>query len=456
MLTTGILFFLFFIYAGITSILEKENRAAEKFITLGIFLAAPFIILPFIHFNGKEIAEWILISITLLTALLLFLPFRLYSENPAQISDFRIDERDTMFSRNKLIEGSDQYSNYYKRNPDKLEKDNGFRMEPGLLSPDSINFNPWIFSSAKASFFVVESLKPIVDGKVAAHTVHSEPEEITNYLKHWAKKLGALDIGVTETRNYHYYSYGGRDDRYDLKISQEHRYAIAFTVEMVEETTKCGPYAPIVMESAQQYLDSGVIATQLAAFIRNLGYKARAHIDGNYLVVCPLVASDAGLGEIGRMGLLMTPRQGPRVRINVVTTDLPLIPDKPSVDSSVIDFCRRCKKCADTCPSNAIPADERKNINGSVRWQIDQEACFTYWCQSGTDCGRCMSTCPYGHRTNTLHNFIRFGIKNNVLFSKLALFLDNYFYGKHPKPRPFPRWMSMSRSLNSRSTSVDQ
>ena len=50
---------------------------------------------------------------------------------------------------------------------------------------------------------------------------------------------------------------------------------------------------------------------QLAAAIRDLGYPARAHIDGNYRVIAPLVARDAGLGEIGRMGLLMTPRWVP-------------------------------------------------------------------------------------------------------------------------------------------------
>lgn len=66
---------------------------------------------------------------------------------------------------------------------------------------------------------------------------------------------------------------------------------------------------------------------QLAEFMRSIGYPARAHIDGSYRVVCPLVARDAGLGEIGRMGLLMTPELGPRVRIAVVTTDLPLVPD---------------------------------------------------------------------------------------------------------------------------------
>lgn len=103
----------------------------------------------------------------------------------------------------------------------------------------------------------------------------------------------------------------------------------------------------------------------MATFIRNLGYEARAHIDGNYEVVCPLVARDAGLGELGRMGLLMTPRLGPRVRISVVTTNLPLVTDEPLNDYSVTDFCTICKKCADACPSQAISFAPQEEIDHS-------------------------------------------------------------------------------------------
>ena len=83
---------------------------------------------------------------------------------------------------------------------------------------------------------------------------------------------------------------------------------------MDKEMVDTAPLGPTAMESAQQYVDSGIVALQLAQFIRRLGYSARAHIDGNYRVVCPLVARDAGLGELGRMGLLMTPDLGPRVQ----------------------------------------------------------------------------------------------------------------------------------------------
>ena len=41
------------------------------------------------------------------------------------------------------------------------------------------------------------------------------------------------------------------------------------------------------------------------------------------------MAVDAGLGELGRNGLLLTEKYGPRVRLCKVFTDLPLEPDEP-------------------------------------------------------------------------------------------------------------------------------
>jgi reductive dehalogenase len=204
------------------------------------------------------------------------------------------------------------------------------------------------------------------------------------------------------------------------------------------------PKGSAIMESGQQYLESGRIAVQMAHFIRRLGYEARAHIDGNYEVVCPLVAHDAGLGELGRMGLLMTPKLGPRVRIAVVTTNLPLEIDEAKNEYSVIDFCTKCKKCADACPSQAISFDDQKDIDGVVRWQINQEACFTYWATIGTDCGRCISVCPYSHPDNFLHTMVRAGLKNSSVFRSVALELDDLLYKRKPESKPLPEWMNVN------------
>ncbi len=164
--------------------------------------------------------------------------------------------------------------------------------------------------------------------------------------------------------------------------------------------------------------------------------------------MCPLVARDAGLGEIGRMGLLMTPKLGPRVRIAVVTTNIPLTTDNPLHDYTVIDFCIKCKKCADVCPSKAISFDNMKDVDGIKRWQINQEACFTLWCTLGTDCGRCVSVCPFSHPDNLLHNIVRKGIKNSSLFRTVALKLDDAIYDRKPAAAKVPEWMDVKWEKN--------
>ncbi len=257
-----------------------------------------------------------------------------------------------------------------------------------------------------------------------------------------------LGCGITELKDYHLYTTGGRAERYGGEIENSHKYAIAFTVEMDKTMIHSAPTGSIVMESAQQYLDSGTVAIQVAQFIRNLGYPARAHIDGNYQVICPLVARDAGLGEIGRMGLLMTPKLGPRVRISVVTTDIPLLIDDRELDYSVTDFCKMCKKCAVACPSRAISFEDKKEIDGVKRWQINSEACFNLWCTLGTDCGKCVAVCPYSHPDNLLHNFIRFGIKNSKVFRKFAVVMDDAIYGKKPATANLPEWLQIYENDN--------
>nr|MDA3907265.1 4Fe-4S dicluster domain-containing protein [Bacteroidales bacterium] len=355
----------------------------------------------------------------------------------------RIDERDVMFSRLELKAGSDRFEQYYKRRPENRLLDDEFRKRPGLLSNQASLSHPYGFSSADASFDTIGALKFEVDGSIAESKILSNANDISNYIKNWSKKLGAVDCGITQLQDYHMYSVGGRGERYDKVYEKKHDYAIAFTVEMDHSMMQSAPKASVIMESAQQYLESGRIAVQVAHFIRKLGYEARAHIDGNYEVVCPLVARDAVLGEIGRMGLLMTPKLGPRVRISVVTTNLPLICDEPLNEYSVIDFCTKCKKCAEACPSQAISFIDQKNIDGVVRWQINQEACFTYWTSIGTDCGRCISVCPYSHPDNLMHNLVRAGLKNSSVFRTIALELDDMLYKRKPESKPLPEWMNV-------------
>jgi ferredoxin len=435
--------FVALIYAAVVSHLEREPRAARRSLLLALLLPAPFLVLGLVSFPQQPLVLGGMLALVGLAALLVLLPLGRGGALGDDTPQGQIDERDIMFSRYYLEEGSERFDSYYATRPDKKQADDHFRPLPGILGNGSGAYDPITFTAAEASFITIAQTRPFVDGEVAEQKVVADPQEITEFVKRWGKKLGALSIGVTELRDYHKYSVVGRGDDYGEPVELSHDYAVAFTVEMDKEMVDSAPLGPTAMESAHQYVDSGIIALQLAHFIRGLGYPARAHIDGNYRVVCPLVARDAGLGELGRMGLLMTPELGPRVRLGVVTTDLPLVADTALREPSVIDFCTHCKKCAEACPSSAISFADKEEVDGVLRWQIDSEACFIFWCKIGTDCARCMSVCPYSHPDNLLHNLVRHGVRNSALFRRAAIWFDDFFYGKRPPTVAPPEWMQV-------------
>ena len=426
---------------GIISLIEKERKASVKAFLIAFTLPVLFILIGSINFPFQPIIALILFPSIVIIILLFIIPLSPKHKIKNDIPSLRFDERDTMFARARLTPDSKIYNEYYKNNPEKEKRDNKFRSLPGLLSPGTTYYDKLLFSSVDSTFTAVHSLRRLITGPVNKVKAETNPEKISKYIKNWAKHLGALEVGITELQDYHLYSHKGGGDDYGQPIKKEHKYAIAFTVEMDRQMNRTAPYSPTAIETAKEYFIIGSIAVQVASLIRELGYPARAHIDGDYQVICPLVARDAGLGEIGRMGLLMTPKQGPRVRIAVVTTDLPLIVDKRTYDHSMIEFCELCKKCATTCPGKAIPFDNRKDHEGATRWQINQDNCFLYWCACGTDCGRCMSVCPYSHPDNLMHDMVRFGIKNSYMFRRIAAPLDDIFYGAKPKPIDVPDWM---------------
>jgi len=434
-----LLFALFFLVASFISFKEKENRASLLFGGLLVLSVAVLFVLLLLSKNIRVTFSLVFTWVTVIATFLILIPIK---PKYRQVMPRReIDERDTMFARNELSQYPNRFEAYYKKNPEKKKLDDRFRASPGLLKKGTSQYHPVHFASSASSFETIEALRGEVDGEVADEKLELQPENITRFVKGWAKKLGAVDCGVTELKDYHLYTFGGRADRYGQKFLKTQKYAIAIIVEMSHEIISTAPTSPVVMESAQQYVSAGIIAIQIAKMIRKLGYSSRAHIDGNYQVICPLVAKDAGLGELSRMGILMTPRWGPRVRISVVTTNLPMVVDKPLKEQSMIDFCLRCKKCADACPSKAIPNGDMVEINGIKRWQINQEACFTFWNKIGTDCSKCVQVCPYSHPDNLIHNIVRAGVRHNTLFRIGAIKLDDFFYGRIPRPKPKPSWL---------------
>ncbi|MDT8903441.1 4Fe-4S dicluster domain-containing protein [Anaeroselena agilis] len=353
----------------------------------------------------------------------------------------RLDERDVMFARAGYRDGTAHYHDYYSRRPENREQDDRIRALPGLCSPGAATYQPIHAGIAGSGFRFLADMRPLAEGQAADNKQASAPEEMTAMLKGLARYHGAKVVGVAALRPYHFYSHRGRHpENYGEEVASAHKFAVVFAVEMDWGLVRNAPLAPVVMESCRQYIEAAKIGMVLAYFLRELGYDARNHMDGSYLVCAPLVAHDAGVGELGRMGIVITRDYGPRVRLGVVTTDLPLIADVPTA-LGVQDACSACEKCARSCPAQAIPYGGRAEHNGVSKWRIDQARCYEFWCRVGTDCAVCMNVCPYSKPDTLLHRLFRYSLRQSSLARRAMVHLDDYFYGRRPTAGEKPDWL---------------
>jgi hypothetical protein len=270
------------------------------------------------------------------------------------------------------------------------------------------------------------------------------PEDATSRVKGLAKHLGADLVGITEIDPLWVYSRRGEIfwdnwDEWGGEIELHHRYAIVFAMAMSRDMVWAAPHTASVVESGAVYARGAFIATQLASFIAILAYSATAnHFQHDDILLVPL-AVDAGLGELGRHGYLITKQFGLRVRLGCVTTDILVTPDKP-VDLRIQHFCSVCRKCATCCPSESMPFDDPREVNGTLRWKLDADTCFGYWGVIGTDCNLCMRVCPWSHPRTLPHKLITELAVRNRIARRVFSGADDVFYGKEPQPSSPPYW----------------
>ena len=118
--------------------------------------------------------------------------------------------------------------------------------------------------------------------------------------------------------------------------------------------------------------------------------------------------------------------------------------DKP-ITFGVQDFCRRCRKYADNCPSGSISKNQKQVYQGVEKWQTNQDTCYRFWRTQGTDCAVCVKVCPYSHPATPMHNLVRRAIRRNAIARRLALKGDDLFYGRRPRfTYPLPDWHSQA------------
>ena len=284
----------------------------------------------------------------------------------------------------------------------------------------------------------------------------ADPKVMTEHIKRVAKHLGASDVGIMRVHPSFLYKEGRYPD--DGRGADSGGGTVMVSAE---ETARRYPYAIALIyawdyemgrahrhrigDAAYHFGAEALRSTyaNLAGYIRELGYGVATK------VATPMpVALGAGLGEIGRHGMLITERFGARVHLgDPILTDLPLVADAP-IDIGVEDFCKVCRKCANTCPTNSISTEGKAVVNGVEKYKINWETCYRlrphvmeYW----DICMTCVAVCPYTKpdvwwRTVAVRSIKWTPIPLRGITTRALKWIDDRFWGKLGRKRV--QWMS--------------
>ncbi len=118
-------------------------------------------------------------------------------------------------------------------------------------------------------------------------------------------------------------------------------------------------------------------------------------------------AADAGLGFIGKNGLLISPKHGSYVLLGGIITTAELDYDQPATDDGATlgpGHCGQCRRCLNACPTHAFPAPYILNSNLCISYlTIEQKGSIPESLRGKMrnwiyGCDDCQTVCPWVRR----------------------------------------------------------
>ena len=264
---------------------------------------------------------------------------------------------------------------------------------------DQTKFDISLFSgslSGKASTIIPKMFKGIQEArndykkemKNPPLEIKHAPKEIWNEIIKKSESLGIDLIGfapIDENLMFEKDYVGGIEFLYEN--------GIVLGMEMDYDAINTAPDPPAGLESLRIYAELGEATNKLTDFIRSKGYKAIACHPLGGPILYPAMAVKAKLGKIGRQGLLITRKFGPRQRLSLISVNAGPLPENQNPEIDISKFCENCRWCINFCPVHAIKEDPVVNEDGTIT-RIDSEKCFEYFYKT-TGCSVCIEKCPF-------------------------------------------------------------
>ena len=170
--------------------------------------------------------------------------------------------------------------------------------------------------------------------------------------------------------------------------------AVVFTIDMEKEAIDTAPSYDTLIEVMRTYGALGHLAVKVSDHLRKLGYGAYPGSPMGGVVDYVRVAQDAGIGAIGYHGMLISPTEGTRQRINVVFTNMEIPEPQPNPHRWILDFCAMCQRCVRSCPPKAIYTSAKADPMSGRKKTVHFDKCVTYFGEN-QGCAVCVKVCPF-------------------------------------------------------------
>ncbi len=233
-----------------------------------------------------------------------------------------------------------------------------------------------------------EAVKPLVEdagtsGEIEPTAEPKKNTDVTSSIRKKSRELGFGEVGFTKyDRRYTYTS---------KKRWAKYQHAICLALEQDYKQTQAIPSLEAEYAHFGTYEIAGDLALKLARHIRSLGYHAQIHSpNDNSGAYIPLFV-DAGLGQLGANGQLLSPHFGSRARLMIITTDAPVKYDQ-AIDYGINKFCDQCQVCVARCPGRALLKD-KVWYRGVLKNKLVYDRCRPIMVEY-EGCAVCMKVCP--------------------------------------------------------------
>ncbi len=211
----------------------------------------------------------------------------------------------------------------------------------------------------------------------STNTIDSVTPEFLIDFEIFLKQLGIIEIAyVNDIKDYFI-------DKLNFKFNS----AILISHEISQAIHDAGAGSQAQEYNNDLYRDFGNLTYNISDYLRLRGYETMVAHPGEETIDFSYLAQNAGMGYIGKSGLLISPNNGPNQKIAAILVNIKNLPEKHNNPYKWIsDYCNYCHSCVKACPQDSLILDEETNAVTLI-----EELCIG--CTEG--CTECIKACPF-------------------------------------------------------------